>query len=147
MLARLSSLSLCLLLLFGLFVISHIYPAACGPKGHGSSGEILQVYPKSHPRPTILRETMRPPAPNVGASPSPFPIRRLFSSGMCPRRRGGTPHVRPPPPLIWLIVVAVFGCLGGGEEQSGSPQRFAVSMCAHGVRSPIAGRGSRLFRQ
>ena len=66
MLARLSSLSLCLLLLFGLFVISHIYPAACGPKGHGSSGEILQVYPKSHPRPTILRETMRPPALNVG---------------------------------------------------------------------------------
>ena len=53
-----------------LSVIGYVYPAACGPKGHGSSGEIFQVYPIPHPRLTLPRKIMRSPAVESRASRS-----------------------------------------------------------------------------
>ena len=47
-------------------VICYIYPAICGPKGHGNSGGFLQIHPVSHPRPTIPCKTTRSPAIKVG---------------------------------------------------------------------------------
>ena len=62
----------------GLLVISYVNPTTCGPKGHANIGGLLQIYPRSHPRPTILRETTRPPAVKVGL---PFLLLLLSAGG------------------------------------------------------------------